>query len=49
MPPPAQSTQPPSQQLPSRENGLFKKLVVCYLIIYFKSILSIICHLIAFL
>jgi hypothetical protein len=32
MPPP---TQLPNQQLPSRENGLFKKVVVCleYLIL----------------
>jgi hypothetical protein len=32
MPPPAQSTQPPGQQLPARENSHFKKLVVCYFI-----------------
>lgn len=35
MPPPVQSTQPPGQQLPARENGQFKKLVVCYLISFF--------------
>ena len=33
MPPPAQSTQPPGQQLPARENSHFKKLVVCYFIL----------------
>ncbi len=30
MPPPVQSTQPPGQQLPARENSQFKKLVVSY-------------------
>jgi len=35
MPPPSQTTQPPGQQLPARENGQFKKLVVCYLIFLF--------------
>jgi hypothetical protein len=29
MPPPAQPTQLPGQQLSARENGQFKKLVVC--------------------
>jgi hypothetical protein len=33
MPPPAQSTQPPGQQLPARENSQFKKLVVCHVIL----------------
>ncbi|UJR25810.1 hypothetical protein I4U23_007160 [Adineta vaga] len=30
MPPPVQSTQPPGQQLPTRENGQFKKLLRFY-------------------
>jgi len=44
MPPPAQTTQPPIQQLPARENGQFKKLVVCYLIFLFIDQSFIICY-----
>ena len=42
MPPPAQSTQPPGQQLPARENGQFKKLVVSYNILLMNISSSII-------
>lgn len=30
MQPPAQSTKPPGQQLPTRENSQFKKLLVSF-------------------
>jgi hypothetical protein len=44
MPPPAQSTQPPSQQLSARESGQFKKLMVCYFHLLFIHQYFIICY-----
>jgi hypothetical protein len=50
MPPPAQPTQLPGQQLSARENGQFKKLVVCSsFFFFFTHRYFIICYLTAFL